>query len=353
MTHTSKATASPKAKPRQRKPRIGVHKRKSATKLHYGIQVNMVSAALTNMCPKIALGEGHTLEIIDICEKYSLGDITTKSIVLVNLGTYFRHISTINFYVTPESYEVFIKKFPKENLYEFGRCHNDYQKLKKINKELQIPDELDLYALSKVCKVTGRRVIMPLTSYRSHPSVTKKTGKARFTLHTELDDWYGADMRQHYYNINLPVLRFLQNGSEDIPLTCKISGSVAEYVEVKMHGKDDIVRPCAYELHHINVFNGTSSQKGETDPSKIMNGTVLTKSLDRLVDIMGTVCLSKVAHSNVHMWPCSDINNYTFEQLPWCLQSSDNFYTVCRKYGLDLQYAEFIWSQSNGGMKTI
>ena len=297
------------------------------------------------------LKDNHQLEQIEVLKGlYHVSNYETEIKTLVNLGTYFKYTTSTNFFVSLKDYFKFTEEYSESDRFKFLQDHNTIQEKNKGSED-QVAFKYDVYCSSLLCNVTKRKVVMPVCNYRTNPCNSKKGKAFNYVFHTELNDIYNSATTNWFYKENIKTVRYLQTGSENSLLTCKLTGRQVENVQIQMQGKDPFVKQCDFELHHINVVNGVSVRKTGIDPSKLLKTIILTEDSDKLIDIIGTVCLSRDSHSNVHSWPCTDITNYTVDQLPWCLQNHNNFNRVCEKYNLNLKYHEFIWSLSNCSIK--
>jgi hypothetical protein len=77
---------------------------------------------------------------------------------------------------------------------------------------------------------------------------------------------------------------------------------------------------------------------------------IIKDNPEQFIDLLGTIALSELEHKAMHRWSDSDILFYTNDQLPWVLQSKENFDKIVKMYlaphGIELDYNEFMYSQT-------
>ena len=267
----------------------------------------------------------------------SHSEVETKE--LVNLGPYFPYVRTVSFFVHPDDYEGFIKEYPatSESYPRLTRDHNAIQGKSKSSGEYH-PFKYDLYATSKPHPETQTRFVQSIMLFRSNPSGDRPS----CVMHYELDDIYCIHRTAFMREQNMPIIRTMQFGSDSL-LTCKISKDPVEKIEITWDNGDYSFGN-GFDLHHILVKNNSSVRKVSEDPLKIATSYQLdlTEHQSKLIDIMGTVCLSKTVHAIVHAnTPTQGIERYKNEWLPWVLQNNRNFDSFCNEYDLQLNYDEF------------
>lgn len=116
-----------------------------------------------------------------------------------------------------------------------------------------------------------------------------------------------------------------------------VTGKVDEYLHCSITGQqiDSLIfeggQPMnIFEAHHFMVKNRASVQKESEDPGAIFRRFEFSEpsgqTLNAVKDMMRTIFLSPTGHKIVHnRWNDSDITNYKVDQLPFALQSQDNW----------------------------
>lgn len=283
--------------------------------------------------------------------KVSLGSTgeTFETKTLVNLGPYFPFVSTVTFFVSLEDYEGFIKEYPQEkgSYPRFTTDHNDIQNKSK-ESDVEHPFPFDVYVTTKPHPETGTRFVHPIMLIRSNPS-GDRIGRV---MHYEINDLYCIHRTKYMREHNMPIIRRMQTG-EDTPLYCKISKENVERIEITWDN-GDYSYGNGFDLHHMLVKNNSSVRKISEDPLKLATSYELDlpEYKTELIDIMGTVALSKTVHAIVHAnSPTQGIERYKNEWLPWVLQNNRNFDSFCSEYELDLNYDEFFYNQTTYSLK--
>lgn len=289
--------------------------------------------------PGVTSNLAHPIELVSVMTDEI--PYTTKlsykeeTLILVNLGTYFKGVSTINHYVSLLHYDNFISKYTPFNYEEFCRDHNKWQELNKL-KGGCIEPEFNVYALSKACTTHNIRVVRNMKQVRSNPS-----GSDRFVMHHELEDEYDIERTKFFMEHNLKIIRYLQQGNQE-PLRCAFSNHLVEGVTLPLEIIGD-VKSNQFDLHHILVRGKKSVLKSGVDPAKILRKGFLDdeENKNSFIDLLGTVVASKSYHSTIHEIRDSGIEYYKQEYLPWVLRNESNFNKACDKYNLNLDYTTF------------
>lgn len=283
--------------------------------------------------------ENHIIESINVLKSpYSIcSDNKFESKTLVNLGTYFRNIRSINFWVDVNDYKNFITQYTPIDYMSFCFEHNRVQEYNKVNKD-KINFPFKVYASSAKDKV-NKFIVQEIMFYRSNPCHTKKTGRDSIVMHYELNDIYNQKPLQQH---NLKIIKYLQYGHEDVSLSCLASGELLEEAPVLTFNADMYTN--CWTLHHIVFINGKSILKTGIDPAKLIKTIRLDDpdQKDGLIDILGTIILSKSEHAKIHHCVhTGGIEMHTNHAIPWALKCKENFDEVCKKYSLDLEYSSF------------
>jgi len=76
-------------------------------------------------------------------------------------------------------------------------------------------------------------------------------------------------------------------------------------------------------LHHILVQNNSSVHKGKNEPSVLLGLAVL--KFNQVLELTKCTMVTDNTHKDIHDWSYTDIRYYNIEQLPFGLQSEENW----------------------------
>jgi hypothetical protein len=267
-------------------------------------------------------------------EKISLSNDQPGSIIkeVVNLGAYFPYIRQTNFFVDVDDYAKFAQTYPPSS--------SSYARLKRDLYE-NLDSSFNIYALSYPHPQTQESFVQPITNYR-----VGTNGTGGHKIHFEIGDIYCPTVRAEIRASNINILRIMQNGDDNHEIMCRITGINLENFAIAWSASDIAVGP-VFDMHHLLVEDNISVRRKGKYLANRLGDIDLVNSIAHLVDLMGTISLSKSTHAMVHYnCPTQGIERYRSQWLPWVLQNNSNFDSFCQAYGLDLNFDQFIYYHS-------
>jgi hypothetical protein len=280
-------------------------------------------------------------------EKVSLADDRPDNMVreLVNLGTYFPRVTNTNFFVDIDDYASFARKYPPRRG-SLQRLKKDLFDMRREEKDAVFP--IHVYALSYPHPLTQERFVQPIDNFR-----ISKDNKDIYKIHFNIDDIFSIPNKEHIREDNLKVLRLMQNGDENHNIMCRITGINLEQFAIPWSATD-VSCGMVFDMHHILVENNISIRCKNKYRSKSFSWARLDDPSNKinLIDLMGTVSLSKSTHAIVHDIPTQGLERYRHSYKPWILQNNRNFDEFCVEFDLELNYDEFTYYHSVASLGT-
>ena len=185
----------------------------------------------------------------------------------------------------------------------------------------------------------------------------KHNGKKKLVWDTEVTTVRNSEKSDKSKEIkerNMPILRMYATGSEEGRIHCALQPEIR--LDEVCYWKGGL--KSYWVQHHIRFYNRISVHKGTRDPGNILKSIDFTKpsqaSRIALLDLAATTFVNPMVHDNdIHSVPHGDIDDYQTHELPWALQSKENWESFNQylfdKYGHPklAEYDAWIQAQRN------
>lgn len=151
-------------------------------------------------------------------------------------------------------------------------------------------------------------------------------------------NYYNRNKRQ---NANLKELRYIWNGDVNKPIVCSLTKQMG-LLEVNGFNSEESDTVMNFDVDHIvttpnGMGAGISRDKNNHSPSTLLREKWLKYEQHIVVEMMTCWPLLMVVHKHKTMSSLKEphsLSTFRKEYWTWCLQSEDNFESVCEKYEL-------------------
>ncbi len=243
--------------------------------------------------------------------------------------------------------------FDQKYMEEYGKTLEEMEELRayykdlnrtQFNRELAFINEhgIGYYEMknNECLEMFG----MSMTEY-DDKKLTPKYHKLSATQYREkvFREHNGYPLSKRHVMDNMPIVRFIYNGDENIKLRCMRSGIELEDVHIVNHKTGEVVvQQLLASLHHMKVKKGKSVGKRGKEPSSILKRVDWDQS--DIEELLICTPLSRDEHFYIHLTSMSlDLEHYLPEHRPWVIRSRENFELFKVKYDWpDLDYDKII-----------